>query len=204
MAHAVGQHIGEVPSLAGIHPVAGGGVIEVVEVGTSLHRVLHQLVIRFGISWVELAGHVARQAGQCVELAGDPFEVTVMGEAKGVGVDQLGLAHAKDAGVAGQQLVNLAGMFAAELPCGPFTGIVFHVVDGHDSRVPGQVEEKGGGQFHGLDVAHVHDPQAVDLVVPAQLHLFPDAWQGVGVKPFIIAGTSHIVEMVIHAAAALA
>ena len=81
------------------------------------------------------------------------------------------------------------------------------LVDGADVGIvvgtPGHLEEKVDGLLHGLEVAHVEDPQVVDAIFVAQAHLFPQVIGSGDVSPLGVARTAHIIDVVVHAPATL-
>ena len=81
-------------------------------------------------------------------------------------------------------------------------------MDGADVGVvvgtPGHLEEEVDGMLHGLEVAHIENPEVVDAIFVAQAHLFPQV-VGVGdVGPLGVARTAHVIDVVVHTPTALA
>src|SRR5258708_715668 len=85
---------------------------------------------------------------------------------------------------------------------GPLTSIGGYFIGRDSIGGPGVVEEEGGRKFQGFYVTDVHDPYFVVLVLPGKVQLFPNPGKGVGVYPFIVAGSADIVEMIVQAIAA--
>ena len=70
--------------------------------------------------------------------------------------------------------------------------------------VPCHIKEELNGIFHRLQIADIHDPHLIDTIGIGQVHLFPDTGNGTDIDPLGVTGSTHIVEMVIHAKSALA
>ena len=81
-------------------------------------------------------------------------------------------------------------------------------MDGADVGVvvgtPGHLEEEVDGMLHGLEVAHIENPEVVDAIFVAQAHLFPQVVGGGDVGPLGVARTTHVIDVVVHTPTALA
>src|SRR5579871_6161136 len=75
---------------------------------------------------------------------------------------------------------------------------------GSSARIPSHVQEEFDGKFHGLQIAHVHDPEAGRSVFVGEVHLLPDFGDWNGVEPLIRARPAYIVEVVIDTGSAAA
>ena len=69
-------------------------------------------------------------------------------------------------------------------------------------RIPGEGQEELDGELHRLQVADIHDPDAVGAVFVGEVHLLPDLGDGNGVEPLVGARIADVVEVVVDARAA--
>ena len=70
--------------------------------------------------------------------------------------------------------------------------------------IPGHVHKQLDGVFHGLQVAHIQDPQFLDTTIVGQLQLLPHVLDGGDVDPFRVTGCSDVVHVVVESPATLA
>src|SRR5690606_23322247 len=64
-------------------------------------------------------------------------------------------------------------------------------------RIPGHAQEKFYGEFHGLEIAHIGNPDFGGVILIGEVHLFPDLGDGHSVDPAVGAGATHIIEVII-------
>jgi len=87
---------------------------------------------------------------------------------------------------------------------GPFPRVTGHPGRSHRPRIPGHIQKKLNGEFHGFDIPHIDNPDTVDPMGPGKMHLFPDPGYRIGVEPFIVPRAPNVVKMVIHSVASAA
>ena len=103
-----------------------------------------------------------------------------------------------------QQLGSLTGLLLAEALCTEVARMVEQIIHLVLSWIPGHIHKQLDGILHGLQVAHVQDPQLLDAAVIGQLQLFPHILDGGHVDPLRIAWCSHVVHVVVESPAAFA
>ena len=69
--------------------------------------------------------------------------------------------------------------------------------------VPSHIHKQLDGIFHWLQVAYIQDPQLLNAAIVGQLQLFPHVLYRGNVDPLRIAGSTHVVYVVIQSPAAL-
>jgi len=94
-------------------------------------------------------------------------------------VQQLRLAAAIVFTVSSYNIGDICRVFIAELFGTPLLCITRQIFCFDLIRVPGIVEKKGNGKFHGFEITHVDDPYLPGLVFPGQVHLFPYPCNGI-------------------------
>ncbi|MNC10279.1 hypothetical protein D3C75_579180 [compost metagenome] len=68
-------------------------------------------------------------------------------------------------------------------------------------KIVGQLHKVGKRQLHGLQVAHIDDPEIPDAIIVSHGHLLPNLLQRDRIDPFVGAGAAVVVEVVIDAPA---
>ncbi len=108
--------------------------------------------------------------------------------------------------VLADQVENACGLVSLVLPkllCAPEARVVGDVADAILVRVPRHVHELADGILHGLEVAHVEDPQPVDAMLVGQGQLLPRVLHGCDVEQLRVAWRSHVVHVIVEAPSAL-
>ena len=195
-------------------PTVGIGVAQRREFQVHGLGVVHLVDVAHGLNGEEdnLTISIAGLGFQGDELAqGSGLEGLILAHHLGklvggidAGVEHLGgdttivLAHEV------QNLRSLTGLFLAKALGAEVVGVVQEIIHFVFIGVPRHVHKQLDGVFHGLQVAHVQDPQLLDATVIGQLQLFPHVLYRGHVDPFRITGRSHIVHMVVESPAAFA
>ena len=187
--------------------VHGLGIIHVIEVGHGLHREEHRLPE--GVAGLD--GHLL------IETQGTELQSgIVVGHLSplaglqviGVGIEHLGgdashvLAVAVvDGGGLGnntrRRTVGNGGR-TAEHCAEKSTGMVGDGLLGVFLGIPCHIHEELDGIFHGLEVAHVQNPHALDAEVVGQRQLFEHLLSLGDVEPLGVTGCPDIVDMVVE------
>jgi len=200
--HPVGQVIGGRALLGSVQPVPAGGNVQIVQIGTCLYGEKHQLKKSVTEFCRQLITHRRGIVREPVPGVGNKFRLPVMMKAESGSVDQFRLPATVVPRIIIDHTPDFRSILRTEYSACPFPGIAGYPVGCHHLGIPGHVQEKMNGKFHGFDIAHINDPDTVHPIPVTKVHLFPNPGNGVCIQPLIIPGTAHIIEMVIHAVAA--
>ncbi len=120
-----------------------------------------------------------------------------MGQTVGLWREQFRLSPGIEPGIPGQDLSHRLCKGLTELLSSPLDVIIPQVIRLPPVRIPGIIQEKLDGEFHGFDVTHIDNPDLIGSKGMGQVHLLPHPFNLVGVQPFIISWPAHIVEVII-------
>ena len=188
-----GHIIGRGPSLPGVELVQPGGHVQVVEIRGCLH------VERVVVLGRELGRDSSRRGRQRVVVGDDPLRLSVVGQAVRVRGKQLRFPAAVVLRVGREERRDRIGVLRSELLRGPPSRERADLVCRPRVRVPGVTQEERDRKLHGLDVAHVDDPDPVHPEPVGEMHLLPHPRNRVGVDPLVVARAAHVVEVVVDA-----
>lgn len=113
-------------------------------------------------------------------------------------IERLGRHAAVELGIGTQQPRCLLGMFLTENGAAELLGVRNEVILILLSRVPSHIAEEGDWVLHWFEVTYVDNPNLVDAVLVAEVHLLPHARYWRDVHPFGVTRTAHIIKVVIH------
>ena len=70
--------------------------------------------------------------------------------------------------------------------------------------IPSHIQEECDWIFHRLEIADIYNPEFLNTVIISQIKLLPRSRNRVGVNPFCVSRSTHIVKMIVHSVATLA
>ncbi len=199
---ALGQVVGGGPSLHGIQMVHSGRHIQLVDDGAGLDRIQHQLKVGVALPGRQAGAYLVGALGQGLIVGGDAFRFVVVGQAVSIRRQQLRLAAAVEFGVQRDDFGDLGRVGRTEFALRPQAQVVWQTFGWPRRRIPCIAQEKFDRHFHRLQVADIDDPHAPGVVLPRQMHLFPDLWYRRDIDPLVRTRAADIVEVVVHPGAA--
>src|SRR5208283_2689041 len=116
--------------------------------------------------------------------------------------NQLRLSTAVELGVLRNDVGDLGCVLWPEFAFGPQARVLGDHFFRPAVRVPGEGDKELDRELHRLQVADVHDPDAVGAVFVSEVHLLPDLGDGNGVEPLVGARIADIIEVVVNSGAA--
>jgi len=202
LARSLGLTIGVEAPLHRVETVAAGCDVELVEIGAGLDRVEDELEKRVVSGGRQDSFDFFGARDEILPLGEHALGLTVVHEAEGAWLDQLGFAAAVELGVAVDECGDLGGVGRAELPRGPLLGELADAFIRPLRGGPSVGEEILDGELHRLEVADVDDPDARGVVLPGKVHLLPYFREWIGVEPLVVSRAADVVEVVVDAGAA--